>query len=156
MKPTSWRTVLVLALMAGVGAWLLADQAYGSLVKLPTYAPATAVLIALFELGLAKTIYDQLRHRSRGRSSDRGLHPLQVARAVALAKASAAAGALLLGLYVGFFAWTFPRRDVLAAASHDALVSGLSAAAALLLLVAALLLERACRAPERRDAAQPD
>ncbi len=147
MRPTSWRTVGLLALLAGIGAWLLADQAYGSLVALPGYAPATAVLIALFELGLAKTISDQLRHRSKGR----GMHPLQVARAVALAKASSAAGALLLGLYAGFFAWTFPRRDRIAAASHDALVSGLSAAAALLLLVAALLLERACRAPERPD-----
>ena len=54
------------------------------------------------------------------------MHPLQVARAVALAKASSAAGALLLGLYAGLFAWTFPRRDELAAAEHDALISGIT------------------------------
>jgi hypothetical protein len=147
VKPTSWRTLLPLILLAALAAWLLADQAYGSLVALPGYAPATAVLIALFELGLAKTISDQLHRRSRGR----GLHPLQVARAAALAKASSVAGGLLLGLYAGFFAWTFPRRDRLAAASHDALISGVSAGAALLLLIAALLLERACRAPEPAD-----
>jgi hypothetical protein len=143
MTPTTWRTLLPLALLAGVGGFVLADQAYGSLVTLPGYAPVTALVIALFELGLAKVINDQLRGRSRGKA----MHPLQVARAVALAKASSAAGALLLGLYAGFFTWTFPRRDVLAVASHDALVSGLSAAAALLLLVAALVLERVCRAP---------
>lgn len=147
MKPTTWRTLLPLALVAGLGAYLIADVAYGSLVELPGYGPATAVLIALFELGLAKTISDQLHRRSKGR----GMHPLQVARAVALAKASSAAGALLVGLYSGFFAWTFPRRDTLAAASHDALIAGLSAAAAVLLLVAALLLERACRTPPSPD-----
>lgn len=153
MRPTTWRTLLPVALTTAVCAWILADRAYGSLVSLPGYAPATAVLIALFELGLAKTINDQLQHRSQGR----GMHPLQVARAVALAKASSAAGALLLGLYAGFFAWTFPRRDRLAAASHDALVSGISAAAAVLLLVAALLLERACRAPDLpADDPEPD
>lgn len=151
MRPTSWRVVLGLAVLGGIATWLLADRAYGSLVKLPGYAPVTAVLIALFEAGLAKTISDQLHHRVKGR----GMHPLQVARAVALAKASSAAGALLLGCYGGFFAWTFPRRDRLAAASHDALVSGLSAGAALLLLVAALLLERACRAPEQPDDEPP-
>lgn len=143
MRPTSWRTLAALALVAGILAWVLADRAYGSLVSLPGYAPVTAVLIALAELGLARTISDQLQHRSRGR----GLHPIQVARAAALAKASSSAGGLLLGVYAGFFAWTLPRRDTLAAASHDALVSGISAVAALLLLVAALLLERACRVP---------
>ncbi len=147
MRPTSWRTIVAVAGLAALVAWLLADQAYGSLVSLPGYAPATAVLIALFELGLAKTINDQLQHSSEGR----GMHPLQVARAAALAKASSAAGAVLLGMYAGFFAWTFPRRDQLLAASHDALVSGISALAALLLLVAALLLERACRAPDLPD-----
>lgn len=147
MRPTTWRTLLPLLGLAGVVGWLLADQVYGSLVKLPGYAPVTAGLIALFELGLAKTVSDQVNHRSKGR----GMHPLQVARALALAKASSAAAAVLAGLYAGFFLWTFPRRDQLAAASHDALVSGISAGAAILLLVAALLLERACRTPSARE-----
>jgi hypothetical protein len=148
VRPTSWRTLALLALLTGVGGWLLADQAYGSLVALPSYAPATAVLVAVFELWLAKVVADQINHRSRPR---RGLHPLQVARAVALAKASSAAGALLLGFYLGLFAWTFPRRDELAAASHDALISGITAGTAALLVVAALLLERGCRTPPEPD-----
>lgn len=147
MRATSWRTVLLLALLSGGGGWLLADQAYGSLAKLPSYAPITTVLIGLFELFLAKAVYDQLGGRGRGRA----LHPLQVARAAALAKASSASGALLLGGYAGFFAWTFERRHELAAAGHDAVVAGLSTGAALVLLVAALLLERACRTPPSPD-----
>lgn len=147
MRATSLRMLLLLTVVVGGAGWLLADQAYGSLVQLPAYAPATATLIALFELGLAKTVADQVNHRSRGR----GMHPLQVARALALAKASSVAGALLVGLYAGLFAWTFPRRGTIAAASHDALISGLSAGAALLLVIAALLLERSCRTPHEPD-----
>jgi hypothetical protein len=79
------------------------------------------------------------------------MHPLQVARAAALAKASSLAGSLLLGLYAGFFVWLFPRRDQLAAANDDVVVAGLSAGACVLLLVAALLLERACRTPRPPD-----
>jgi hypothetical protein len=147
VRPTSWRTVAACVLLMGVLGWLLADVAYGDLVTLPGYAPVTAALIAVFELGLARVVHDKVRSRSRGKP----MHPLQVARAAVLAKASSAGGSLLLGLYAGFFAWTFPRRDRIAAASHDALVSGLSAAACLLLLVAALLLERACRTPPGPD-----
>ena len=103
----------------------------------------TTVLIALFESGLAKVVADKVRGHSRGSV----MHPLQVARALVLAKASSAAGALLLGLYGGMFVWTFPRGDGHPAVASDALVAALSAGAALLLVVGALLLERACRTP---------
>ena len=143
MRPTRLVHLLGLALLTGVVGWLLADQAYGSLVALPTYAPVTAGLIALFELGLARVVSQKVR----GRSTGKPMHPLQVARAAVLAKASSVTGALLGGLYGGFFVWTFRERDRLAAAEHDALVAGVSVGASLLLVVAALLLERSCRTP---------
>lgn len=147
MNPTRWRTLVGTALVtAGLG-WLLAELAYGRLAALPAYGPLTAVLIAAFEAVLAKVVRDKVRGRGRGRA----MHPLQVARAAALAKASSAAGSLLVGLYAGLFAWTFPRRGRLAAAPHDALVAGVSAAACLLLVVAALALERSCRTPAAPD-----
>lgn len=142
MRPSTWRSVLLLVLAAAGAGWLVADMAYGSLVTLPYYAPVLEGVIALFELGLAKVLHDQ----RRGRSTRRALHPIEVARVAALAKASTSAGALLLGLYGGFFSWTFPRRDRLAAASGDATVAGVSAGASVLLLVAGLVLERTCRA----------
>jgi hypothetical protein len=147
VTPTRWTNLLGTTVLTGVLGWVLADRAYGDLVSLPTYAPVTAVLIAFFELGLARVISQKVR----GRSSGRPMHPLQVARAVVLAKASSVAGALLLGLYAGFFTWTFSERDRLAAAGHDAVVSGISAGASLLLVVGALLLERACRTPPSPD-----
>jgi hypothetical protein len=146
VRPTSLRALLLAALVAGVLGWAVFETSYGSVVSLPTYAPVTAGLMAVFEVVLARIVRDKLRAPSRGRQ----LHPLQVARAAVLAKASSAAGALLFGLYAGFFAWTLPRSNRLAAASDDALVSAVSAGACLLLVIAALLLERACRTPDDR------
>ena len=157
MTPT--RPGPLLALVAGFAAllYVLADTAYGSVPTLPVYAPVTLVLLAVTELGMAKVVTDRLAHRrdARGRPRGRAIHPMQVARAAVLAKASSVTGAVLLGAYGGLFAWTLPRRDELAVAERDALVSGLTALAALALVVAALVLERACRTPDDPDLGAP-
>lgn len=149
MTPT--RPGPLLALVAGFAVLLhvLADRAYGSVPTLPAYAPVTLVLLAVTELGMARVVSDRLARRGRPRG--RALHPMQVARAAVLAKASSATGAVLLGAYGGLFAWTLPRRAELAVAERDALVAGITALSALGLVVAALVLERACRAPDDRD-----
>jgi hypothetical protein len=95
---------------------------------------------------MARVIRERLAHRSR--PGARPLHPMQVARAAALAKASSTAGAVLLGIYAGLLAWTLPRGSELLGAERDALVAGLSALSCLALVAAALVLERACRVPE--------
>ena len=157
MRPT--RPGPLLALVAGFAVllYVLADTAYGSVPVLPVYAPVTLVLLAVTELGMAKVVADRLAHRRDGRGRPRGrpLHPMQVARAAVLAKASSTTGAVLLGAYGGLFAWTLPRRAELAVAGREALVSGFTALAALLLVVAALVLERACRTPHDPDLESP-
>lgn len=152
MTPTRPRTLLGLVLGFGALAYLAAVLAYGSLPVLPRYAPVSIVLLAIVEAAMAKVVRDRLAHRldARGHPRGRPLHPMQVARAAVLAKASSAGGAVLLGLYGGLFAWTLPRRDQLAASGEDALVAGLSAAACLGLVAAALALERSCRRPDDR------
>lgn len=149
MTPT--RPAVLGALVVGFTllAYLAAVLAYGDLPRLPRYAPISIVLLAVTEAGMAKVVRDRLAHRGSARA--RPLHPMQVARAAVLAKASSAGGAVLLGLYGGLLAWTLPRRDRLAASGEDALVAGLSAIACLGLVVAALALERACRRPDRDD-----
>jgi hypothetical protein len=142
VRPSRWPTILALVVLAGVVGWFVADLAWDDLVALPPAAPITAALIAVFELGLARVV----SRKVRGLEPGRPMHPLQVARAAALAKASSATGALLLGFYAGFFLWVI-RLTEKRAASHDAWVSGWSALASLVLLAAALLLERACRVP---------
>jgi hypothetical protein len=146
VRPSRWPTLVALVVLAGLVGWLVADQAYGDLATLPAAAPFTALVIALFEAGLARVVWRKVRRIGGGRP----MHPLQVARAAALAKASSATGALLLGFYGGFFLWAIERTE-LRAARHDAWASGWSALGCLLLLVAGLLLERSCRTPTPRD-----
>ncbi len=83
------------------------------MLSLPAYAPVTLVLLTVTELGMAKVVADRLAHRldRQGRPRGRALHPMQVARAAVLAKASSVTGAVLLGGYGGLFAWTLPRRS---------------------------------------------
>ena len=148
MRPTRIPVLVGTALVLGVLAWLLADLAYDDLPPLPRYAPLTLLLLAVVEGGMAKVVRDRLRGRrdGRGRPLGQALHPMAIARAAALAKASSLAGAVLLGAYAGLLVWTLPRQA--ADPRRDALVSGVSGLCALALVVAALLLERACRAPE--------
>lgn len=153
MRPTRVSLLAVTAVLAGVLGYLLAVVAYFQLSPLPVYAPVTLLLLAVVEAGMARVVRDRVRRRrdARGRPVGRPLHPLQVARAAVLAKASSPTGALLLGGYAGVAIWAFQRRDELGTAGGDALVAGLSALAALALVGAALLLERACRTPDEHD-----
>jgi hypothetical protein len=153
VTPTRPATLVGITTVVAVLAWLWADLAYGSVPEIPAVAPLPLLMVAAAELVVAKVVRDRVLHRVRpdGRPPSRPLHPVQVARAAALAKASSPAGALLLGFYLGLLAWTAPRADVLAAASRDAVISGLSALAAAALVVAALVLERACRVPTPPD-----
>lgn len=149
MTPTRSSTLLGLVAGFGVLAYAVAALAYGSLPVLPRYAPVSIVLLAIVELGMAKVVRDRLQHRldDRGRPRGRPLHPLQVARAAVLAKASSAGGAVALGVYAGLLAWTLPRRTTVAA-EQDATVAAVSVVSCVLLVAAALVLERSCRRPD--------
>ena len=142
MTPTRLPVLAGLAATAAVVAYLLVRLSYGALPPLPGYAPVPLVLLGVFELGLARAV----RNRLRGPVEGRPLHPLQVARAAVLAKASSAGGSLLVGGYGGLLGHVLPLQAE--QARQDALVSGVSVAASVLLTVAALLLERACRTPD--------
>jgi hypothetical protein len=147
VTPTRLSTLLGLAFLAGcVGYALLVLQ---PTTELPPYAVVSVVLLAVVEVGLAKVVRDRVTHRARPGS--RPLHPVQVARAAVLAKASSAGGALLAGGCLGVLAWAVPRRDELSTARDDVPVAAGATVASLLLVGAALLLERACRRPDRPD-----
>lgn len=153
MKPTRVSSLVGLAVSTVLLAYLLAAAAYGSLPKLPALAPLSLAVLAVGEGLLAKVVSDRLARRRDGLAAPVGrpLHPLQVARAAVLAKASSVLGALIGGAYAGFFAWTFPRRAQTVTFSDDARVSAVCALAGGALVVAALLLERSCRLPDRPE-----
>lgn len=144
MTATRPGTLLALAVGAALLGYLLAETAYGALPSLPLLAAFTIGVLAVVEGAMAKVVRDRLQRR---RTGGRPLHPLQVFRAVVLAKASSTGGAVLVGAYGGLLAWTLPRRGELVSVDRDATAAAVSAAASLLLVVAALLLERSCRTP---------
>lgn len=144
MRPTRLPVLLLALLLTTAAGYLLAETSYSRLPPLPALAPVSLALLALVEAGMALVVRGKIRGR---RPTGRPMHPMQIARAAVLAKASSLGGALVAGIYGGIFVWTFGRRGEVATYSDDARVSGLSAAAAVALVVTALLLERACRTP---------
>jgi hypothetical protein len=146
VRPTRLPVLVVAAAVTAVLAWLLARAAYPLLSPLPWLTGATPVLLAVAELITAVL----LRARLRGARGTRPVHPIDVARIAALAKASSVGGAVLVGAYGGIALAAAAARARLAVAGDDLVAAVLGAASGLLLVVAALLLERVCRVPSDR------
>lgn len=146
MRPTRLRVLVATVAGAAVLAWLVARATYPVLSPLPWLTAATPVLLAVAEIVTAVL----LRARLRGAPGTRPVHPIDVARIAALAKASSVGGAVLAGAYAGIALAAAGARARLAVAGDDLLAALLGAASGLLLVGAALLLERVCRVPSGR------
>ncbi len=133
---------------AGVGAaivvHLLVQLGYGSLPPLPTLAGTTLLAFAAAETVLGFTIRDRVRHRPHARP----VQALTAAKAVALAKASSLAGALLVGAWLGVLGYVAPRWADFPAAASDTVAAMVGAICAAALVAAGLWLEYCCRTPE--------
>ncbi|MGC0362109.1 hypothetical protein ABH922_000093 [Rhodococcus sp. 27YEA15] len=147
MKPTRIGELLVLVVIAAVSSWILIRGFYGSIPPVPVYAGGSLYLVAAAEFVFALVIRSRVKNRQIG-SGLRDLHPITVARAVALAKASALVGAVTSGIWVGALVYLVPQRSSLHAASADAPGAWVGLGAAVALVAAALWLERCCKAPE--------
>ncbi|RKT83903.1 Protein of unknown function [Saccharopolyspora antimicrobica] len=132
---------------AAVVVFLLTQLAYGDLPRLPLAAGATLLLIALVDLVLALT----MRPRIKRKPGTEPVNSLTAARAVALAKASSMAGAIMAGVWIGLGAYLLPIVGTVAAAQTDivAAVIGLISAAAL--IAAGLWLEHSLRNPDEPE-----
>ena len=144
MTPTRPWTLLVVAAVCALVAWLIVRSTFSSLPTLPwTAAPAMLLLAA------AETVSGRnLRARIRGRRAGRPLAPIAVVRMAALAKASSVGGAAFGGLAAGFFIYTLGLLSV-TVPRNDAINAGTTVVVAAILVAAALYLERSCRAPSR-------
>ena len=142
MTPTRPPVLVVIAIVAGLVAYLLVAVTYDDLPALPRAAPVTIAALGLIEVVVGRSV----RARLAGRAGPRSLTPLGIARLAALARASSAGGAVVLGGYAG--AGVYMLRGLEKSAYvRDAVTSLLGVVAALLLVVAALYLERSCRVP---------
>jgi hypothetical protein len=148
MKPIGARELLPLFGIITVAAYATMPSLYPALPPLPLLGGVTLLVLAGAEVVLAQA----LRARIQRRPGARPVQPLVAARAVSLAQASALAGAVMAGIWLGTLGYLLPRRAELAAVAQDtpAAVVGLISAAAL--VAAALWLQHCCRAPPSDDA----
>ena len=147
LKPTRIRDLLANIAIAAVIAWVTTRLAYGSFPPISTIAGASLYPVAALEVVLGFYIRTRVNNSQIG-ADQRQLHPITVARALALAKASAQVGSLVAGVWLGFLLWIFPQRGELRAAAADYPGALIGCGAGLALAVAALWLEHCCRAPD--------
>jgi hypothetical protein len=141
VKPTRVSVLVAIALLVGVVSWLIVQQAFDSLPRLPILGSVTVAVLAVAEFYLGFTVRARLR-----RPGDRPLDPLLVARLAVLAKASSHAGAVVVGIYGGLFFDTVTNLGH-PAFSTDSRASGVSALVSLVLIAGAIFLEFGCRVP---------
>ena len=151
MRPTRTSTLAIVGVVCALAAWLLLHSVYEKLPPLPWTGVPALLIAALAEAWTGR----DLRDRIAGRRGLKPAAPLFVSRMVALAKASALAGAAIAGLAAGFVVYlsgslsaSIPRQDALTAA--------ITLAAAVVLTCAALYLEYCCRVPNAPDRDQTD
>ena len=102
--------------------------------------------VAAGEVVWAVSVRGRIRDGRIGVGAGR-LHPLAVARTLAIAKASAWVGAVMLGWWTGVLFHVLPRRSELRMAAADAPGAAVAALSALALVVAALWLQHCCKSP---------
>jgi Protein of unknown function (DUF3180) len=145
MRPTRVRSLLLLAAVATLLSLLLQRALRSSGWTMPPVPWTAAVGLAL----VACLVYSAavpVRRMLRGVPGARPVHPLRAARAAVLGKATAYAGAVVLGWYLAAVLLLLPDLDV-DARQAQAVRAGVTALAALAACIAGLLAERMCRVP---------
>lgn len=145
--PTRVRDLIAYAAAVTLITWLAVRQWYGDLPRLRWFVPLSLLLLAVAEVLAA----NQLRDRIRRRPGALPVQPLVAARMLALAKASAVVGAVMVGIWAGLLVYVVPRLGQLAAAGNDTATAAFGVVAAVALTAAALWLEYSCRTPAPPD-----
>jgi Protein of unknown function (DUF3180) len=146
VTPTRPWTLVAVAAVCAIVAWLVARSSFANLPTLPWTAVPALLLLAAAEALSGRN----LAARISGRRSGKPLAPIAVARMAALAKASSLGGAAFGGLAAGVLAYTAGFLN-LAVPRHDAVNAAATVVAAAILVAAALYLEHCCRAPRSSD-----
>ncbi|ADG77204.1 conserved hypothetical protein [Tsukamurella paurometabola DSM 20162] len=147
MRSTGWIELVVIVLGVGLGTYILVKDL---VPPIPIWAGAMLYGIAAADLWIAQLIRSRLAKGQVGMGPGR-LHPIAVARAVALAKASAYLGAVSLGFFGGALAFLLTKGSELTATHADRPGAWIGLVGAGLLLASALWLEQCCRTPDDPD-----
>jgi hypothetical protein len=143
VRSTSLRALAVAAIFGALSGWLIvaASNSFDLVPpQVPWTAPAGVLLIAGLVGVFAYTTHTRIQVRKER------MDPQRAVAFLVLGKASALAGALIAGGYLGYALMFVTRMD--ADAPRDRVIrSAIAVMAGVGLAVAGLLLERACRVP---------
>lgn len=147
MKQTRIRDLVIVAVIVFVLVNLLVRFNYEGLPRMPFIAALVLLVIAIIDGILAFA----MRPRFERRKGATPVGSVTALRVLALAKASAILGALMLGAWGGMLGYVLPKVGRSPDIGHDIGVSVLGAVSAVLLAAAGLWLERCCRVPDDPD-----
>ena len=151
MGPTSKGELALAAGVAAVLSYLMLHVIYRYFPPVTAWTGLSLLAVAVGEAVWAMVVRARIRDGQIGVGAGR-LHPLAVARSVAVAKASAWAGALALGWWLGALAYLLPKRSELRVAAADTPGAAVAALSAFALIAAALWLQYCCRSPGEPNA----
>ena len=155
MGLTRKRDLAAGAALAAVVGFLAIHGLYRYFPPITLWTGLSLLAVAAAEAWWAASVRSRILDGRVGVGAGR-LHPLAVARSVAIAKASAWAGAVMFGWWIAVLAYLLPRRAELRVAAADTPGAAVAAVSALALVAAALWLQHCCKSPgDRADADEP-
>ena len=169
MTPIRRRNLVVLALGLAVAAWFVIRAVYGDIQRLDWWLAVPLGILAVAEALGTRTLRARLKAERDARRSAhapvaagsrtpgpvRPVDPLLVARLAVLAQASAYAGAVFLGIWLGILLYVAPQVHRLQAASGDLVAAVVGVVCSGGLVLAALWLESVCQVPPSEGDRRP-
>ncbi len=146
MGLTRLRDLAAAAALVAVLGFLAIRGLYRYFPPITLWTGLSLLAVAAVEAWWAASVRGRIRDGRVGVGAGR-LHPLAVARSVAIAKASAWAGALMLGWWIAVLAYLVPRRAELRVAAADTPGAAVAAVSASALVAAAMWLQHCCKSP---------
>lgn len=147
MGPTRRRDLAAAAAVATIAGYLVIHVLYRYFPPITRWTGLSLLAVAAAETWWAVSVRGRIRDGRIGAGAGR-LHPLAVARTVAVAKASAWVGAVMLGWWLAVLAYLLPRRAELRVAAADTPGALVAVVSAFALVVAALWLQHCCKSPD--------
>lgn len=146
MGPTRPRDLVAAVGIVAVISYLFVGLVYRYFPPVTLWTGLSLLAVALIEAGWGVSVRRRIAQGQIGVGAGR-LNPLTVARSVAVAKASAWAGALALGWWAAMLVYLVPRRSDLRVAAADTPGVAVAAGSALLLILGAMWLQHCCKSP---------
>ncbi len=150
MGPTRKRDLAGAAIAAAIFGYLAIHVLYRHFPPITMWTGLSLLAVAAAEAWWGFSVRAKIADGRVGVGSGM-VHPLAVARTVAVAKASAWVGAIALGWWFAVVVYLRPRRGELRVAAADTPGAVGAAVSAFALVAAALWLQYCCRSPGEPD-----